>query len=187
MQISVGRRRLLGGAGTTLIAITVTGATRTLTPAEALAADAPIHRLTGAERSCLDTMGEIMLPGSPAAGLAHYVDDQLGRASADSLLFARYLDLDIPLPVFYSQGFAAVDGLAVGIGGKPLAELPREDATTLIRSMIDGGIKGWSPAAAALFYTAVRNDAIDVVYGGPHGMELLGIPVMQHAPAPSAW
>jgi hypothetical protein len=183
----IGRRGVLGAAGAGLIAVSVGGAARYLTPGEARAAGLAFRRFSAPEAACLEAMAEIMLVGAAAAGVVHYVDDQLDRDPADSLLFARYLDLDGPIPDFYHQGLAAMDGVAKVVGGSTFAALPKLQATSLVRSLFGGSPAGWQGPPAALFYTAIRIDAIDMVYGGPDGMERLGIPVMQHAPAPRKW
>jgi len=51
----------------------------------------------------------------------------------------------------------------------------------------DGIPEGWQGPPAPLAYHALRNDAVDVVYGTPAGLQKLGVPYMEHILPPERW
>src|SRR5215470_17005150 len=72
--------------GTTLLTFTLAGCSRKMTPAQARASDVPFRTLDSGTVAALDALGEVLVPGSAAAGLAHYIDHQLSGPLADSML-----------------------------------------------------------------------------------------------------
>ncbi len=130
---------------------------RMLTPAAARATGVPYRVFTPDQVRILESLGEVLVPGSKKAGLAHYIDVQLSGAPADSLLMIKYLGINPPYTPFYLSGLAAAER------NPDIASLP------------------------PLFYFALRNDAIDVVYGTPDGYRVLGIPYMAHIAPPPRW
>ena len=55
----------------------------------------------------LETVGDVLLPGGNSAGIAHFVDTQLGKD--DPLLILKYFDWPGAYKDFYSSGLAALD------------------------------------------------------------------------------
>lgn len=179
------RRDVLKGIG--LIAVEVAGAVQLLTPAAAAAAEAGFKVLTQAEARTLAAFGEALAPGARAAGIAHYVDDQLAKPPADGLLMIRYLDVPPPWLPFYRAGLAALDTLAVARHGTGFAGLDAGQAAALIGAIAERPPEGWQGPPSPLVYFAMRADAIDVVYGTEAGFERLGVPYMAHIAPDPKW
>jgi hypothetical protein len=177
-----------GAAGSIgLLTFIVAGCEKKLTPAQAKSEAVPLRTLTTAEAQTLDVLGEILLPGSAAAGLTYYVDQQLSGPPADSMLIVKYLGVGPPFAGFYQGGLAGVDAAARAAHGKSLAELDAARGIALVTAVSGGSLPGWSGPPAGLFYFTLRSDAIDVVYGTPEGFEKLGVPYMPHIPPPAGW
>jgi hypothetical protein len=158
-----------------------------MTPAQARAAEVPFRTLEPATVAVLDALGETLLPGSSAAGLAHYIDHQLSGAPADSMLMIKYLGVPAPFNEFYQAGLRASDAVARAAHGKAFPSLSKEQAGGLVGKMSAGQVEGWQGPPAGLFYFVLRSDAIDVVYGTQAGFEQLGVPYMAHIEPPSRW
>src|ERR1700758_3508800 len=82
--------------GSTLLTFTLAGCSRKMTPAQARASDVPLRALDTGTVAVLDALGETLVPGSAAAGLAHYIDHQLSGPVADSMLMVKYLGVSAP-------------------------------------------------------------------------------------------
>jgi hypothetical protein len=197
-----GRRDFLTHAaagGVCLLTFPFAGCDKRLTPAQARAAELPLGTLEPGEVNALEALGETLLPGSAAAGLAHYIDHQLSAAPADSMLMIKYLRVPAPFTDFYRSGLRAADAAANALHGKGLRELNAQQSTDLVTRMSAGRLTGWQPSpetsarsaaavpAAALFYFVLRSDAIDVMYGTKSGFARLGVPYMAHIEPPSRW
>jgi len=177
----IGRRELLAGMG----AITVSSACGPISPRRARASRAPLRRLAAAEGRGLEALGDVLLPGAAAAGLAHYVDDQLGRD--DPLLILKYMDYTGPYLGFYREGLAALDRLSLARHSRPFEDIAPEQRAGLVGEISRQTPPGWSGPPAPLFYFVTRNDAIDVVYGTVEGFAALGVPYMPHILPPHPW
>jgi hypothetical protein len=181
----VARRQFVLGA--TLLTFTLAGCSRKMTPAQARASDVPFRALDTGTVAVLDALGETLLPGSAAAGLAHYIDHQLSGDPADSMLMIKYLGVPAPFADFYRVGLHAADALARAVHGKAFSEISKEHAVGLVTKMAGGQIEGWQGPPVGLFYFVLRSDAVDVVYGTKAGFEQLGVPYMAHIEPPSRW
>jgi len=174
----IGRRGVLAGAALTGIAAAAA------TPAIRRWIDAAkrgdgFRTLTADEAAQLGHLGEALVPGARAAGMAHYVDHHISVPAAESLLILRYLDIAGPYADFYRAGLAQ---LARSTGGNAA------DWAAIARSLATGTIAPWDDAPpAALFYFALRADAVDVVYGTQAGFERLGVPYLPHIPPGARW
>lgn len=135
----------------------------------------------------LEVLGEALLPGSVAAGLAHYLDHQLSGEPADSTLIAKYLRVPVPFADFYRGGLRGVDAAARTLFTKSVADLDRRQANTLVTQLASNTLPGWHGPPQPLFYFVLRNDAIDVLYGTPSGFQELDVPYMPHILPPSPW
>lgn len=180
------RRQFLGG-GIGLLTFVVAGCEKKLTPAEAKAQSVPLRSLNEAEARTLEALGEILLPGAAAAGLAQYIDHQLSGPTGDSMLMLKYLGVAPPFAPFYKGGIASTEAAAQALYSKPLAALDAKQGEALVGAMAQGKIEGWSGPPAGLFYFTLRSDAVDVVYGTVTGFEQLGVPYMPHIPPQSRW
>jgi hypothetical protein len=181
----VTRRELLGRMGSGLMALTVSPAWGEITPAEARAKAAPFNNLTGAEGNALEALGDVLLPGARDAGIAHYVDDQLGRP--DSLLFLKYMEYPASQREFYRGGLASLDRLCQVRHGCSFVNASGEQRVALVTEIAQKNPEGWTGPPAPLFYFVVRNDAVDVYYGTEEGFKRLQIPYMPHLPPPANW
>ena len=183
------RNFLVYGAasGACLLTFTLSGCKTRLTAAQARAAQVPLHTLAASDVTTLDALGETLLPGSAAAGLAQYLDHQLSGDPAHSMLMIKYLGVPAPFTAFYRDGLRAADSAARALYGKSFADLNTQQAGVLASQMSAGHVDGWQGPPAALFYFVLRNDAVDVVYGTQRGFELLDVPYMAHIAPPSRW
>lgn len=185
------RRALLKAAGLGALMVSVGGVPMLLTPRQARAQAAALSTLTTAEARSLEALGEALLPGAAAAGIAHFVDHHLSVDPTQSLLMIRYMDMPPPYAPFYRGGLAALERLANARYGKTFADLDAAQAAELIRAISARQPEGWDDGPdsppAPLFYFVVRSDAVDVVYGTAEGFEKLGIPYMAHIEPDSQW
>lgn len=173
--------------GACLLPFLLAGCETRMTPSEARAAQVPFRTLTAAEVQALDALGETVLPGSAAAGLAHFIDHQLSGKPDDSMLMIKYLGVAAPFAEFYRGGLQAIDAAAVAIHGKTFAELDAQQSADLVRRMSATQLQGWQGPPPALFYFVIRNDAVDVVYGTQSGFDQLGVPYLAHIAPPTPW
>lgn len=173
--------------GAFLLTFDLAGCKTELTPAQARVAGVPFRTLQPADVKVLEALGETLLPGSAAAGLAHYIDHQLSGDPANSMLMIKYLRVAGPVEGFYRGGLLAADTAAHKLYGKTLTELSSEQSTALVTRMSAGSVEGWEGPPAGLFYFVLRNDAVDVVYGSQSGFAQLGVPYMAHIAPPSRW
>jgi hypothetical protein len=175
-------RGAVGGIAA-MMAISYNG--RLLSPTQAKAEDIPLTTLTTAEGTQLELLGDVLLPGASAAGIANFVDAQL--AKPDPLLIVRYFDWPGPLTDFYSKGLAALDKASQAGNGATFAKATPEQRTTLMGTFLGGDVAGWDGPPAPLFYLAVRGDAVDVVYGTVEGFKRLDVPYMPHILPEERW
>jgi hypothetical protein len=185
MEPIVSRRFVLARmtAGVSLLAIRSTWGW--ISPAAARAQGLALARLSAAQGALLEALGDTLLPGAAAAGVAHYVDDQLGRENP--LLFLKYVDWTGPHLDFYAQGLASLDRLASARLAVPFTAAEPRQRATLVREIATATPAGWTGPPSPLFYFVVRNDALDVCYGTEEGLEKLGIPYMPHIVPPTKW
>jgi len=174
-----------GGVG--LLTFVIAGCEKKITPAQARAESVPFRTFDDAQARTLDVLAEVLLPGSAAAGLAHYIDHQLSGPSADSMLMIKYLGLNPPFADFYKGGLAGAESAAQKQFAKPVSALAPQDAQALVAGMAKGDSPGWSGPPAGLFYFVLRNDAVDATYGTQAGYANLGVPYMEHIAPPTRW
>jgi hypothetical protein len=184
-HLDITRRELLGKMGSGLLVLTVSTPWGEITPAEARAKGARFKNLTAVEGALLEELGEVLLPGAGEAGVAHYVDNQLSRS--DPLLFLKYMEYPTSHLTFYRQGLAALDRLSQVRHGSPFARASQEQKAAIIQEISHKNPEGWKGPPAPLFFFVVRNDAVDVYYGGEEGFARLQIPYMPHLPPPAKW
>jgi Gluconate 2-dehydrogenase subunit 3 len=180
-------RREIIKRGVGLLTVAAAGGIKMLTPAQARSESIPFRVFDRAEVEIIDALGEILLPGSAASGLAHFVDFQLAGPASDSMLMIKYLGLNPPFTDFYKSGIAALDNSAHMKFLRPFGALEAKDASAMVAAMAKGDIAGWNGPPAPLFFFVMRNDAVDVTYGTTAGFETLAIPYMAHIAPLTPW
>ena len=181
------RREFLRDSGLGALNFVVAGYCFRLSPAQAREQELPLQVLSVQQAKTLEAFGEILLPGSAAAGIAYYVDHQLSTPRAEQLLIVKYLGVEAPFNDFYTGGLAALDTHATASLGKPFTALAREQQHELTGQIAQANPAHWAGPPAPLFYFVLRNDALDVVYGTLKGVESLDLPYMAHIAPPSRW
>jgi len=95
------RRDFLKGTATGVFAFTVGGVAVLLSPRYARAQNVPFRLLKADEAQTIEALGEALVPGARAAGIAHFVDQQLSVPPEEALLEARILNVRPPYANFY--------------------------------------------------------------------------------------
>lgn len=185
--MSYSRRRFVQHAGVGALSFYVAGCRRELTPAQARDEALPFGVIDDVEAGTLNAIGEALVPGSTAAGLAHFIDHQLGAPASEQLLMIKYLGVPAPFLGFYRGGLGAAETAAQSLYGKSAAELSASEASEFVGALAGGEIDDWDGPPAGFFYFVLRADAVDVVYGTPQGFDSLGVPYRAHIEPPSRW
>ena len=182
------RRALLKGAAAGALAFSVGGAEVLLTPRAARAQGLPLRTLTAAQATTLEALGETLVPGARAAGISHFVDQQISIPAEEALLEARILNVRPPYANFYRAALGAVDRASQGRhGGREFAQLGEAEQRSLVDSMRQGKVEGWQGPPGPFVYLLLRSDAVDVVYGTMDGYAALGIPYQPHIAPTRSW
>lgn len=158
-----------------------------LSPAQARQRKLPLAVLDDGEAADLESVIEALVPGSAAAGAVHFIDYQLARPAADSLLMLRYLGVEQPHLNFYRAGLEALAQHSVRRFGKRPSALPAAELDTLITDLIADDTPGWSGPPASFLYFVWRSDGVDVTYGTEDGMASLNTPYMAHIKPEQVW
>ena len=103
------------------------------------------------------------------------------------MLFIKCFNLEPPYLDFYRPALAEISRVSKTVYGADIAELDQDGAKSLIESLRDGKVPDWNGPPPPLVYHALRNDAVDVVYGTMEGFADLGIPYLAHIEPPRAW
>lgn len=185
--MSMVRRDFIRRAGLAFSFTLAGGARMLLTPAQARARAAPFTVLSDAEAAVLEAVAEILLPGAAAAGVAHFADSQLDIDANDSLLALKYFNYPPPYAEFYQAALREITALARRRHGSAPTALPAAAGRGLVESLRDNAADGWGGPPPPLVYHALRNDAVDVVYGGAEGFKKLGAPYRPHVTPPEDW
>lgn len=182
------RRRFFRQGGLGLLTFCVGGCEIDLSPGEARRQDVATRVLTRAEVTTLEALGDTLLPGSREAGIANYIDHQLGEPADRQRLMIKYLNVHPPFDAFYREGLAALERAAMNAADVPFLELAGDDRHSLVALASRENPPGWDTGPPApFFYFVVRSDALDVTYGTMDGFAALGIPYMAHIAPPSRW
>lgn len=181
------RRDFMRGAALGALAFTVGGAQVLLTPRAARAQGVPFRLLKAGEAETLEALGETLVPGARAAGIAHFIDHQLSVRPEESLLEARILNVRPPYANFYRAAIGAIDKASEARGGRRFALLDASEQHEFVNLMRQGKLDGWQGPPAPFVYFVTRSDAVDVVYGTVEGYESLGIPYMAHIVPEKRW
>src|SRR5215831_3164188 len=182
------RRALMKGAALSALAFSVAGAQVLLSPREARAQNIPLRTLTPPQAEALDAIGETLVPGAQAAGISHFVDQQLSIPPEEALLEARILNIRPPYANFYRAALGAVDRASRAKNNdRGFAQLSMSERNDFIDLMRQNKIEGWQGPAGPFVYLVLRSDAVDVVYGTVDGYAALGIPYMPHIAPTKRW
>ena len=184
--MTLSRRDFVKQSGLTL-SFALAGSKVLLTPADAYANDIPYIVFDAEEIKLVKSICSILVPGAKEAGVAHFIDHQLGVDPNDSLLVLKYFNFPPPYVDFYRPVLNEISSLSQRMFKKAPGDLDKADAHKLIESIRDANPEGWQGPPAPLAYHALRNDAVDVVYGTPEGFEKLGVPYMEHILPPENW
>jgi hypothetical protein len=184
--MTVSRRDFIKQGGLTL-SFALAGSKIFLTPAEAHAQSIPFLVLTDDEVEKLETICEILLPGARESGVANFVDHQLNVDANDSLLLLKYFNYPPPYADFYKAALKELGMLSKKLFNKTVSELDATEGRRFIETIRDGNATDWNGPPSPLVYHALRNDAVDVVYGTVKGFEKLGVPYAEHILPPEGW
>jgi hypothetical protein len=181
------RRALVKGAVLAALSFTIDGAEVWLSPSEARAQGAPMRVLKPDEVETLEAVAETLLPGARKAGVASFVDHQLGVPAGDCLLMARIASVRPPFVNFYRAALGAVERSCQSLHGKKFAELAATEQYDFVDRMRQNKIEGWQGPPGPLVYFLLRHDAVDVAFGTVEGIESLGTPYMPHISPEQRW
>ena len=184
---NIGRRGFVRGATLGALAFSVDGVAILMTPNEARAKNVPFRLLDGHQGETLEALGETLVPNAREAGIAHYIDQQLSVPAQESLLQARIFNFRPPFAEFYRNAIVTIDDSSRKSFGKEFAQLTSTDQREFVDRMRQNKIEDWKGRPAALAYSVLRADAVDVVYGTMEGYEALGIPYMAHIAPEKRW
>jgi hypothetical protein len=176
------------GAATGALGFTVGGVEVFLSAREARAQNVPFRLLKANEAETIEALGETMVPGARAAGIAHFIDQQLSVPPGEALLEARILNVRPPYANFYRSAVGAVDNASRALNdGRRFAQLGPNEQHDFVDAMRQNKVQGWQGLGGPLVYLVLRSDAVDVVYGTMEGYEVLGIPYMPHIAPDKRW
>jgi hypothetical protein len=182
------RRTLIKGAALGALAFSVGGAEVLLSPREARAQNLPFKTLTPAQAATLEAVGETLVPGAGAAGVAHFVDQQISGPAEEALLEARILNVKPPYANFYRAALTAIDNASrANNADRPFVQLIATEQIGFIDAMRQNKLPGWQGPPPPFVYLLLRSDAVDVVYGTVEGYAQLGIPYMPHIAPDKRW
>ena len=181
------RRDFIRGTTLGALAFTVGGAKILLTAREARAQGVPFRLLKANEAEALEALGETLVPGARAAGISHFVDQQLSVPPEEALLEARILNVKPPYANFYRAAISAIDRASQARSGLLFARLNTLEQREFVDLMRQGKLDGWQGPPGPFIYFVTRSDAVDVVYGTVEGYESLGIPYMAHIAPEKRW
>jgi hypothetical protein len=181
------RRTFVQGVALGALAFTVGDATTMLTPSEARAQNVPFRMLKAHDAETLEALGDTLVPGARAAGIAHFIDQQISVPPGEALLNARIMNVKPPFANLYRGIVNAVDGASQKAYGAPFARLNSDDQNAFVGQMRQGKVAGWQGLPGPFVYAVMRSDAVDVVFCTMEGYEALGVPYMPHIAPDRRW
>jgi hypothetical protein len=114
----IARRAFMQGAGIGALAFTVGGVEILLTAAQARAQGVPLRVLQPEEAQTLEALGETLATGARAAGIAHFVDQQLTLPPGYALLTLRMTEFPPPYGNFYRAGLSGIERASQALHGR---------------------------------------------------------------------
>src|SRR5438552_19153076 len=121
------RREFMRGAAIGALAFTIGGVEILLTPGAARAQGATLRLLKPDEVETLEALGETLVPGARAAGIAYFIDSSISVPPEEALLEARILNVRPPFADFYRAALSAVERSSQAQGGRRFARLARSE------------------------------------------------------------
>src|SRR5262249_32279606 len=149
---TIERRAFVKGAALGAFAFTVGGAEVLLTPGEARAVGVAFRLLDAHEAETIEALGGTLLPGARAAGIAHFIDQQVSVPAEEALLEARIMNVRPPYVNFYRAAVGAVDRAAEKLHGRRFADLSTIEQTEFVNLMRQNKIEGWQGPAGGFVY-----------------------------------
>jgi hypothetical protein len=184
---TIERRTFVKGATLGALAFTVGGSTVMLTARQARARNVPFRLLKEAEADIIESIGDTLVQGARAAGVAHFIDQQVSVPPEEALLQARILNVRPPFVNFYRTAVTAIDDGSKRLFGYKFTEATPDQQIEFVHNMRQNKVEGWQGPPAPFVYTILRSDAVDVVYGTMEGYEMLGIPYQAHIAPERRW
>jgi hypothetical protein len=185
---TIERRDFIKGTATGALAFAVGGVEVLLTAREARAQNVPFRLLKANEAETIEALGETLVPGARAAGVAHFIDQQLSVPPSEALLEARILNVRPPYANFYRAAITAADATSTVLNsGRSFAQLDPAEQHDFVDAMRQNKLQNWKGPSGSLVYLVLRSDAVDVVYGTVEGYDTLGIPYMPHITPVARW
>ena len=182
------RRDVIKGAAVGTLAFTVGGVEILLTAREARAQNVPFRLLKVNEAETIEALGETLVPGARAAGVTHFIDQQLSVPPDEALLEARILNVRPPYATFSRAAIGAIDTASKALySDRYFAQISSDEQHDFIDMMRQNKLQNWQGPSGPLVYMVFRSDAVDVVYGTVEGYEALGIPYMPHIAPVERW
>ncbi|HUJ03346.1 MAG TPA: gluconate 2-dehydrogenase subunit 3 family protein [Rhizomicrobium sp.] len=182
------RRAIIKGAAISALAFTVGGKQVLLSPRQAHAENIPLRTLTPEQGEILEALGETLVPGAQAAGIANFVDQQLSIPPEEALLEARILNIRPPYANFYRAALGAIDRASLANNDKRgFARISESERREFVDQMRQNKVAGWQGPPGPFVYLVMRSDAVDVVYGTMDGYAALGVPYMAHIAPTKRW
>jgi len=186
-MVDVARRAFMQGAGIGVLAFTIDGVEVMLTAAQARAQGVPLRMLKPEEAQTLEAVGETLAIGARQAGIAHFVDQQLGLPPPYALLTIRVSELRPPYVNFYRAALGGIERASQAQHGRTYGELDEAAQRDFVTRLRQGKLEGWQGPSQSTVYGMLRNDAIDVVYGTVEGFARLSVPYMPHILPQRSW
>lgn len=181
------RRAFVKGATLGALAFTVGGSTVMLTARQARADDVPFRTLKPNEVETIEAMGETLVSGARAAGIAHFIDQQISGPPEEALLQARILNVKPPFTNFYRGAIGGIEKASDKINGMKFAALSADKQREFVNLMRQNKADGWQGPPGPFVYAVLRSDAVDVVYSTMDGYAALGVPYMPHIAPDKRW
>jgi len=182
------RRALMKGAGLSALAFSVGGARVLLSPRQARAQNIPYRTLSPEQVEILEALGETLVPGAAAAGISHFVDQQLSIPPEEALLEARILNIRPPYANFYRAALGAIGRASYANNdNRAFAKISANERRDFVDQMRQNKVAGWQGPPGPFVYLVMRSDAVDVVYGTMDGYAALGVPYMAHIEPVKRW
>jgi hypothetical protein len=181
------RRAFIKGASIGALAFTAGGVEVLLTPRQARAQGVAFKVLNPAEVETLEAVGDTLAIGAREAGIAHFVDQQLGQPAPLALLSVRVSEVRPPYVNFYRGALGAIARAAQAAEGRPFSALDEAARIRFVAAMSRRELKSWDGPAQPLVYASLRNDAVDVVYGTVEGFARVGVPYLPHILPEQRW
>jgi hypothetical protein len=181
------RRDFMRGTAIGALAFTVGGVRVFLTARDARAQGVPFRLLKANEAETIEALGETLLPGARAAGISHFIDQQISVPPEEALLEARILNVKPPYANFYRAAIGAIDKASQARSGRRFAQLDFIEQREFVDLMRQNKLDAWQGPPGPFVYLVTRSDAVDVVYGTVEGYEALGIPYMAHIAPEKRW